>query len=1436
MIKNKYLLLLSCLWISVHAQRSDTKPPAVQPNPNPNVLANSPLNSSQRVAPVSELLHAQHAPDMKLSEATLASSTEIDLSRFSGAAGDNIGNTQGESIDDNSHRMTLSVTDYTLKGAGGMNFPISRTRREVFWPSRVLLHNYERQLFDTMSDWRLDIPNIKIMRTSQSAFRVFNKDGTVNSAATAVYKGACDFAGPNNYWGIPPGGVGMEWRAPVISGMTGVQSIPMFFPARPSGATPPPAANPLLNDSDYVTQNNWKFRCATSQYNVGKFSKFIGYAPDGSVYEFDEPSLGSQDVKYGANTGFGNWFNKYPTYLRIFVSKITDRNGNWVKFDYKQTTDSAGNIIAPEMRDWAYIEKITTSDGKEVNFNWQLNPKCTSANACSYVNLITLPGGTIGPDPTDLEKYFFPSYFLSSFTAFSKTWAFEYKGSNFELTKATLPNTQTWEYALAFSVVPATPTLPAAYYTEYKVKQPKGASIRYELERRIVAVGVANSASTHTTFDSVSLKQNFDELGNEYRQYSCFDDSLRQDQRGILTVDFASCTNPSVYTATDACFTSPLNRTTFRVNFDGELETASDGTMHPSWRNGLKNTEIVYKGNFLPLAPGARSPQCPSFNSPFAGAVELERQTFEWSKFSLDPLSRNQITGVTQYGDFYYQDFDRYKRILKSLTTSRVNWGAFVVTQTAVDQFGNTELSNETRRLPNVAAEVRVTDLTHKNLAPLIPTGPGQWVIGLPETSRVIVDGVDISTSAFTYDGVGRVLSKTTNDVPASYTYWPTGDIKTFTDPRNKITNYSNYSSGLPQGTLYANGDSESIVVNTEGQMQSMTNARSKTHSFTYDELGRLKSVTYPEGLASNIVWSDGGRTKTTTRGNKVDALDMDGFGRVLAEHSYDSTTPTTGITKRYKYDGFNNLRYESDVSAYGSNASNGTSYTYDSLGRLIETKKAADNSSTTIAYLANETKVVTDANGHSRTVKYRGYGGASEEIVESISVPYTATNSSGVVVADVVDTTYVKDALGFTSSASQGGITRRFGKDARRFITSEFLPELGAAAVAGLYNISYCRDNLGNIVGKSLNAACTTSASANLFKNTYDDRGRLTLMDYTDSSTPDTSYTYDANNNLSTITRAGVVNTKTYTDIDKIKTDTYAVDGYAFKFQYGYDSSVTNLSYITYPSGKKFDYPSTAIGYIKSISNVASAFSYWPTGTLKTITASNGVETNISQNPREQVSNMNAKKGNTTLVNQSFTYDFNGNNRSISDTIDSSNDSSFEYDELNRLVSTQYSSSQPGQYFRRGYDDIGNVKFDRQPSTALDYTYDPSTNRMLSASGTQSLSFTYDTYGNMVNDGQRNFVFDASGDLKYSTAPVSKQFAYDGSQRIIKETFNGVQKYYLYVGNNLMMEFTPSTKSYIEHIYAGALLVASRKVINADQMDSDGDGINDMAEFSVPK
>jgi YD repeat-containing protein len=1322
----------------------------------------------------------------------IGSGSELDpVSQDDRRARASVSSLPGESVDERTGEVTFSMVDFALKGVGGLDVSVGRTRRNWFWKSKATRHKYERQEMDTMSDWRLDIPHIRIMRTSQSAYRIFKSDGTVDAGLTSIYGGLCGLLiPPESFWGDTLlNSQIMKWRAPEIAGFTGVQAKPMMHTNRLS-----PSSHPLLAGAAYVTPDQWRITCAASQYNATKISKFIAAAPDGTVYEFDEPSLGSQDATYPPANDSTAFFRLYPTYLRVYVSKITDRNGNWISFQYKNLRPAAER----DLQDFAYIESITTSDGRSITFDWARNPACASDTSCSTVQ--------------DMPKLFMPSYLLRSFSHDGRTWRYAYEGFDLELTKVTLPDGSAWNYDLQHFDDRLT--------SLYSITYPKRGRALYLFYPRIEKL----PGPSWVTYQSLDTKayQLFDKEddveapGTTYDTAYCylpFQNSPSVPVRRLI-VERNAC---SVLDA--GCASNTAHRSRL-LTFQNQVLEGSDPNRHVRWDEGLLLKEQVYKGSLL--TSSLFCPDLPS-SGEFSSSALLETRTATWTKLPLELAAMQFSPGLT--GDFYYSDAARHWRVVEKQTTTRTNWGSFETLFQDHDTFGFAGTTRESLAGQSATATTaRISSQSYRHM-----TG-SPWVIGLPENGAVSHQGTTLSTSSNAYDAKGQLQTATTDGVTLSYTYTPGGDVATITDARQQTLILSAYKLGVPQAVTFPGtaGERETYIVSNRGTVTQVTNARGKSTVFGYDDLDRLKTAAFPVGDPLSIVWSPDGRTKTLTRGRRIDSNSFDGFGRLVSESVQDSLLPADTVVSTLRYDGFGLLRFQSYPGSSAPGV-DGLEHDYDALGRSTITRRTADGKSSSTSYLPGETKSITDYAGRNRTVVYRGFGGPGEDQVMQTSIPYTKRNADGTGTAASMTTTVVRDAMGFATGVTQGDVSRRYKLDARRFITSEFSPELGPPAINGLYNVSYCRDPAGNIEGKSIGTICASKDSANLIQILYDARGRVDLVHYRDEPN-DVDYQYTPTGNVERVTKGGTRLSYEYDDADRLRFETHEIDGYVFRVGFRRDG-LDNVDAVTYPSGKTYSHSPDAFGRPRAIAGVLNNVSYWPSGAVKQMVYANGQVTNVALTARIETDTLRTERAGISVVDLDYDYDASGNVTTVIDSMRPGDTQVLEYDELDRLISTSYAIAS-GVKHRRGYDGTGNVSFDQSPEYSLTFAYDPATNRLNSVTGGASRNIGYDWLGNIVSDGVRSQMFARDGNLTQSLTPVVKQFDYDGRDRMIKEDGPNGVRYMVYSGENLLLEYEPQKDSYTENLYLGSMLVGSRHVDHASNMDSDGDGVTDDLEF----
>ncbi len=701
------------------------------------------------------------------------------------------------------------------------------------------------------------------------------------------------------------------------------------------------------------------------------------------------------------------------------------------------------------------------------------------------------------------------------------------------------------------------------------------------------------------------------------------------------------------------------------------------------------------------------------------------------------------------------------------------------------------------------------------------------------------------------YDNRGNLIKSTNYGVATIMGYFANGNLQSVEDARGNKTMFANYRFGAPQLVTHPDQTTSSQEIDVYGRTTSMTNERGVTTSFTYDLLDRLATVTPVIGPSTEITWSSNFQTKTVKqKSNKItlrtDTYQFDGLGRLISE-----TQAGLLVTKR-NYDDSGRLISLSDVGNGG--AVGRTVSTYDALDRAVATARydASNNLvwANSTAFQAPETRIVTDNNGNATTLKSRSYGGPSYSHLTSSDIVVTTYNNAGVASSKVVATDLTPDVLGFSPFVTQGersskggltGVTRRYELNSKRQLISEYAPEIAGSNFAGGYNVSLCRDEVGNLVGKSLNAVCTAAASANLLTNSYDPRNRLQSTIFAANGAPSKTIEYSNNSNIEKITRSnGVVLDPQYNELDQLSAQDYLLDTYKFRVRFEYDG-LQNLKTLIYPTGKRISFDPDVLGRAKKVLPYVSNIDYFEVGPPKEITYANGQVTTVKLTTQNLVDTLKTQKNSVVPMNLDYGHDLNGNPTSVQDALNAADNLEAQYDQLNRLIKQNYVNLPNGSNMYRSYDALGNVLFDRSPEGDVSFTYDASFNRLVSATSTNSSGFgnriySYDRLGNVQSDGVRNLTFNAASELTVgSKAGQSKAVTYDGVERIVKEVANGQTHYLIHLGENLILDFNASTNSYTEYSYLGNQLIGSRVVANAATNDTDADGKTDLQEFANP-
>lgn len=420
----------------------------------------------------------------------------------------------------------------------------------------------------------------------------------------------------------------------------------------------------------------------------------------------------------------------------------------------------------------------------------------------------------------------------------------------------------------------------------------------------------------------------------------------------------------------------------------------------------------------------------------------------------------------------------------------------------------------------------------------------------------------------------------------------------------------------------------------------------------------------------------------------------------------------------------------------------------------------------------------------------------------------------------------------GGITSVSQGGLARGYGYNENGYLTVVTNPETGATV--------YGRDASGNMTSKTVGASGITNYA-------YDDQNRLTSVVYPGGNTPTVTNFYTKTNRLSASISSTASKYYTYTENGNILSESSIIDGYLFDTVYAYSYN-DQLTGITYPNfGSIITYTLDVLGRPKSVSGYITNVDYWPSGQIKQIKYGNGTVTNYDQNTRLWPSSFTTQKNTgESHSNSTYEYDGTGNITKIDDTIDLNYNRTLGYDGINRITS----AVGPWGSGSIAYTIGGNITRQVFGGVDLSYTYDGN-NRLNRVSTNPTGTFSYDSYGNIINDGVNIFNYDEASNLKCIncittantsgsnianaigicdfrclnrigridspgiTRGIETQFTYDGSNQRISVSKNGLKTYEVYDsrGNLLVSESTQgSITDLTEFFYLGGKRVAQKQ------------------------
>jgi RHS repeat-associated protein len=566
-------------------------------------------------------------------------------------------------------------------------------------------------------------------------------------------------------------------------------------------------------------------------------------------------------------------------------------------------------------------------------------------------------------------------------------------------------------------------------------------------------------------------------------------------------------------------------------------------------------------------------------------------------------------------------------------------------------------------------------------------------------------------------DALGNSLSYVTNSK---------GIVEKYISPSGSETDYFYDNKNTLSKIVNANEQETRFVYDAAGNILSNTNSLGYSTKSTFDARGNLLSKTDPEGNTSSIIYDDNNRPVTF-----VNALSDKATVEYDLNHNIIKEIDTLGNSITFKYDASNNVisktdalgnttTYEYDI--YNNNTvirdplGNETKFTYDWRGNITSTTSPEGRITTNIYDYSGKLIESYDPANNKTSYEYDYTLAANLTKVTDSQNKVTLFNYDAN--GNMISTTKSDGSIeSWTYNANNEKVSYVNSSNQTSTYTYNNINELVESNVSGIKN-AYEYDKSGNLIKRVDNDLSSTSYQ-------YDKNNLLTSVTYSNQTSPDTEYKYDSLNRKVEMKDKSGISKYYYDDLSRLVN----VEKNNASIKYTYDA--INQTSITSPSGEKTNYKYNSLNQLESLSSSGLKkpilYSYNKDKQIQSMNYNNGIKGNYTYGLNSIVNKINYSNSDENISTHEYNYNSLNliTNKDISGSTDENNQ--YNYDSLNRVKDKNNIS---------GYSYDSNNNLLSNPNQES-YSYDSVNNRLLNITNpdnSQNTNYEYDTRGNRIS------------------------------------------------------------------------------------------------------